>query len=362
MGEPLTYYDGKSFTWSFRKLMGFTDNSNNTVSYTYDCDGIRTSKTVNNVTTQYLLSGSTILQETAPNKTIIYEYDESGYLRGMVYNGSRYVYIRNGTDDIIGILDPSGSLAARYDYDAFGQCTVTNYNGSTIGNINPFRYRSYYYDTESGFYYLNARYYDPNTRRFISTDEFEYLGSSDSIISYNLFVYCSNNPLNRVDPDGTISVSITFAFLIGLSNVVTNAVLLSITRQKYSALDMLLDFTASFVGTFIKSKILSFILGGLPSLVSSLLKGESALRSLKNGLISAMVSKLSVNEKLSDILANSHVLLRVFVVDVFDFMVSTVNAVIGVVRETPLKRLTKYHAVKKGVTNKLKWFRRKYKY
>ena len=84
-GHPLQYYDGKLFTWSYGRLTGYTKN-NDAVSYTYNADGIRTSKTVNGVTTEYLVSGNKILQDTSPNKNIIYEYDESGSLRSLVYN------------------------------------------------------------------------------------------------------------------------------------------------------------------------------------------------------------------------------------------------------------------------------------
>ena len=126
----------------------------------------------------------------------------------MVYNGNRYIYVKNGTDDITGILDSNGSLAARYEYDGYGNCTVYNLGNNTIGSINPYRYRSYYYDNESGLYYLNSRYYDSNTGRFISPDDVGYLGASGTIISYNLFSYCGNNPTNKIDNDGRFPVQL----------------------------------------------------------------------------------------------------------------------------------------------------------
>ena len=89
----------------------------------------------------------------------------------------------------------NGNCVASYTYNAWGEHTVTNYTSANIGNINPFRYRGYYYDTETGFYYLNARYYDPQIKRFISADEIGYLGANGDLNSYNLYAYCSNNPM-----------------------------------------------------------------------------------------------------------------------------------------------------------------------
>ncbi len=228
-GHPLVYHDGKQFTWSYGRLTSYADTANNrVVSYTYDSEGIRTSKSVNGVTAAYLLSGSTILQETKGSDAIIYEYDDNGSLRSFVYNGDRYVYVKNGTEDIVGILNSSGDLVAKYDYDGYGNCTVTNIGNSTIGDTNPFRYRSYYYDSESGFYYLNARYYDPQIGRFISPDEVECLGASNTVQSYNLFTYCENNPVNDIDFTGNWSIKIivtaalTSAVISAVSTIIYN--------------------------------------------------------------------------------------------------------------------------------------------
>lgn len=79
-----------------------------------------------------------------------------------------------------------------YAHNAWGEHTVTNYTSANIGNINPFRYRGYYYDTETGFYYLNARHYDPQVKRFISPDTFDNLGANGDLNSFNLYAYCSN--------------------------------------------------------------------------------------------------------------------------------------------------------------------------
>ena len=110
---------------------------------------------------KYYLDGSTIIAEnrkTGTNNNLIYYiYDMMG-LSGFVYNGANYYYEKNTLGDIIGIINSSGTQVATYTYDAWGN--ILTKTGS-MADINPFRYRGYYYDTETGFYYLQTRYYDP---------------------------------------------------------------------------------------------------------------------------------------------------------------------------------------------------------
>ena len=106
-------------------------------------------------------------------------------------------------NDVIGIIDISGDAVVKYYYNAYGNIISTyDISGINLSNINPFRYRSYYYDNETGWYYLNSRYYDPLVKRFITSDDINYLGSSGSAISYNLYSYCENNPINMIDYGG----------------------------------------------------------------------------------------------------------------------------------------------------------------
>ena len=97
------------------------------------------------------------------------QYRNSGYTEGWF---DSYLYRKNLQGDIIGVYNESGTLLVSYTYDAWGNQTVTYSNGSasTAARYNPFRYRGYYYDSETGFYYLNSRYYDPETGRFINAD------------------------------------------------------------------------------------------------------------------------------------------------------------------------------------------------
>ena len=134
----------------------------------------------------------------------------TGSIGSISYNGVRYAFRKNLQGDVIAILDTSGNVVARYTYDAWGRIlSITDGNGNAntsstfIGNVNPIRYRGYYYDTETGWYYLNSRYYDPQVKRFINADGI--IGANGIFTGYNLFAYCNNNPVVMSDPSGCIS-------------------------------------------------------------------------------------------------------------------------------------------------------------
>ena len=138
---------------------------------------------------------------------VYYIRDEEGSLIGFKYNNTIYYYIKNMQEDIIGLTDSSYNLVCSYEYDSWGKLISVKDNNnnvitnpSHIGYINPFRYRSYYYDNETELYYLNSRYYNPEWGRFISIDI--YLGITGDILGYNLYLYASNNPINNSDDEG----------------------------------------------------------------------------------------------------------------------------------------------------------------
>ena len=171
------------------------------LSYTYNASGIRTEKTVNGVTTEYYLDGSSIVAEKTGTDVIWYLYDGMG-LAGFELNGTSYYYVYNGQGDVIGILDSSGNRVVTYTYDSWGSpLSVTGSRASTVGQKNPIRYRGYYYDTETGLYLTGTRYYDPVVGRWISGDS-EMSGVGGELLGYNLFAYCFNNPVNMNDPSG----------------------------------------------------------------------------------------------------------------------------------------------------------------
>ena len=197
----MTSYNGASYSWQGRELRKITSGSN-TYSYKYDADGIRTSKTVNGTKTEFFLNGSQILAQKTGDTTMLFFYDSTGKRVGFANGDTLYYYLYNVQGDVVAIMRAAtGQVVARYSYDAWGKCTVTNASGYTVGEKNPFRYRGYYYDTETGLYYLNSRYYSPEFGRFISADN-AISNSGKSVNGYNLFAYCFNNPVNMDDQAG----------------------------------------------------------------------------------------------------------------------------------------------------------------
>lgn len=215
IGNPLSYYNGSAytFTWEGRQLVGAIKGSN-TMSFTYDDSGIRTSKIVNGVTHTYQLNGSQIVSEEWEDKLIVYLYDASGAPIGMMFRKTSYAlnqwdvfwFSKNLQGDILSVYNSEGQQEAYYSYtDAWGNHNdYTTVNASEGARYNPFRYRGYYYDTDLGMYYLQSRYYDPNTCRFINADSALY----HSMLGYNMYAYCENNPVNQCDFTGEASVSI----------------------------------------------------------------------------------------------------------------------------------------------------------
>ncbi|MDD4706573.1 MAG: hypothetical protein PHS24_05145 [Bacilli bacterium] len=209
IGNPLTYGNNITYTWiNGRELSTYTDTSENLeVTYSYNDEGIRTSKIINGVEHKYYLEGTNIIYETIGEDTLYYFYDNTGSIEGFKYNNDLYYYIKNGQNDIIGIIDEQGNNIVSYTYDSWGQVISITDNqdneitdSTHIGNINPFRYRSYYYDSDSGLYYLNSRYYNPEIGRFINADGNG--GANKDILSQNLYSYCSNNQIRFSDPSG----------------------------------------------------------------------------------------------------------------------------------------------------------------
>ena len=226
MGRPNSIGNHK-LTWNKKgKLIGFDD-----VAYTYGLNGIRTSKVVNGVKTTYFILNDKILAEKSDNKEIIYRYS-SDKLIGFAFNGVEYIYERNIQGDVLRIYQKDNlTLVAEYHYDAYGNHEVINYTDDTIGDINPFRYRGYYFDSETGWYYLNARYYSSAMGRFISPDELSILDKTKSQINgLNLYMYCGDNPVMNVDPSGHFIFSL-LAVVIGTAIGATVSAATNIVSQ-----------------------------------------------------------------------------------------------------------------------------------
>ncbi len=224
-GNPLTYFGRNAYTMTWtrgNKLATVTpQGSTYAQSYLYDSDGLRTRKTLvsnSNVSRQinYFWVGNTLRSEWAEDGSyeIVYVYDASGRICGFSLSqnggsGELYDYVRNAQGDVTHIVNKYGAIVAAYTYDTWGKLEsikngsgvdITN-NTSSIGYINPIRYRGYYYDNETGFYYLQSRYYDPATGRFLNADY--RLNIEDGSLGTNLYCYCGNDPISGYDPEGT---------------------------------------------------------------------------------------------------------------------------------------------------------------
>ena len=210
IGNPTTYYNGFTFTWEGRRLVGATKGAD-TYSFTYNEDGLRTSKTKNGVTTNYYYSGSLLVKEESSTQTIVYLYDANGSPVGFKYRTpscaedvwDEYFYEKNMFGDIVAVYNASGTKLISYTYDAWGNFTTSYHNGgaSTTATNNPYTYRGYYYDSDLELYYLQSRYYDSNTCRFINADEM-MSGVNGSLKGFNLYAYCFNNPVMMTDSEG----------------------------------------------------------------------------------------------------------------------------------------------------------------
>ena len=255
-GKTITYnanggvdsYDGWNYSWSKGKLSSISKTSNaralkpnlsptKTYSFTYNALGQRVTSSysnfwsndsivsvgtgeVVNYTKQYKYDHVGRLLEEIVNsdrygmgsysETLRYLYDDSSIVGVQYTNGANindYYFLRNLQGDVIAIYDTNGAKVVSYSYDAYGNCTIdsstTNYD---LAHANPIRYRGYYYDEDSKLYYLNARYYSPEFRRFISPDDTAYL-DPENVNGLNLYCYCNNDPVNYTDPSGHIDIS-----------------------------------------------------------------------------------------------------------------------------------------------------------
>ena len=213
-----------SYTWDKGRLASvlYSDSTNGSkrYSFTYDGYGRRISKSYtftvgSTVPTSYIASAITnytydtkgkLIKEnytatsntsSTTTKEIVYLYDESNIV-GMIYtvNGTSATYYldKNIKGDVLRIYGSTGNVVAEYRYDAYGNCTILSSTNADLANFNPIRYRGYYYDTETGLYYLNARYYNPEWRRFLSPTRSNAL-NPEVINGLNSYVYAGNNPI-----------------------------------------------------------------------------------------------------------------------------------------------------------------------
>ena len=200
----MQYRDGMNFTWVNGRKLGSVTQNGTTTTFNYDGEGNRIRKVSGNTTVEYIVIGGTICgeirTENGTTTTLHYLFDENGARIGFVVNGTNTYYYRfNLQGDVTGIYDAAGNLVAEYAYDAWGK--LIDSENTEIGNLNPIRYRGYYYDIETGLYYVSSRYYDPEIGRWINADGV-IAAVDDSVQGYNQFAYCFNNPINMDDETG----------------------------------------------------------------------------------------------------------------------------------------------------------------
>ena len=247
-GNPTKYYDGSTFTWTQGRRLATAKVGSTNISYTYDMAGVRSSKTVGSTTYKFTTLSGLVTRQTGGGKTIDFVYDENNQPLAMKYNNTLYYYVLNAQGDVVRIVNSSRSVVASYTYDPWGKIISSS---GTLADINPLRYRGYYYDSETGFYYLQSRYYDPEIGRFINADSY---ASTDAtgLLSTNMFAYCENDPVNKSDPTGEVApilVAMAGGALVGIAEqFMTDVIYAMVTGQS-------LDACFSSVGTYVSSAV-----------------------------------------------------------------------------------------------------------
>ena len=199
IGNPLS--DGTwTYTWKHGRQMASMSDGSTTWSYTYDADGLRTKRTNGTDTYSYVYNGGSLSKLTKGSDTLCFTYDANGAPLTVNYNGTVYYYKTNLQGDVTAIVDGNGNTVADYRYNAWGNpIPETDETPTALETLNPLRYRGYVYDTETGLYYLQSRYYNPEMVRFVNAD-----GQliTNNLVGFDLFTYCFNNPVNFKDQDG----------------------------------------------------------------------------------------------------------------------------------------------------------------
>ena len=281
MGNPITY-KGMTCTWEKGRQLASISDGENTVTYTYDVKGLRTSKTVGGATTNYVYENGKLLRQITDNEVMDFIYGSEGVIGFRIRNSAEnteknYLYRKNLFGDITEIIDESGALVYEYTYSAFGKSDKEEETG--IGAKNPFRYRGYYYDDETGLYYLKSRYYDPETGRFITIDDTSYL-DPDTINGLNLYAYCGNNPVMRVDANGNK----WWDWLLGVFSVVLTVVGVALT----------VTGVGGILGGVLISAGISSLIGGITNQAQGGSFGAGWFGGLVGGAISGVIGGIAI--------------------------------------------------------------------
>ena len=224
-GNP-TLLRGVPLTWGEGRRLKKVSLSWGTVDFAYDSDGKRVRKTSGNTETKYYYNGSilsglvrTTAGSTGTTKTTVqFVYDAEGKPFLLRLNGKTdYFYLYNGLGDVVGLVDSSNQVVVRYQYNSWGKVTSTqDTSGVSLATLNPFRYRKYVYDPETGLYCLGSRYYDPEVGRFVNADDTDVIfAKPQELGSKNLYAYCDNNPVAREDYAGEFPIPCIVGAVVG---------------------------------------------------------------------------------------------------------------------------------------------------
>ena len=209
IGNPLN--DGTwTYTWQNGRQLQKMQKSGVTAEFVYNADGLRVQKTVNGVATKYTLHGKNIVHMTSGTDELHFFYDAQNRPAVVVYNGVPYAYVKSLQGDIVALLNGAGNVVVSYAYDAWGApIGKSGSMASTLGTVQPFRYRGYVFDEEIGLYYLRSRYYSAERCRYVNADSL----LRTNLITLNAYHYCRNNSISFRDAGGyeeTISYEFPF--------------------------------------------------------------------------------------------------------------------------------------------------------
>jgi len=216
--------------WKNGRQLSQVKTSKDTITYKYNIKGLRTRKYNSDYTYYYYYDDNNNLIAMMQGGVVAYfYYDSNNSVTAMSINDSMYYYVKNLQGDITMIVNHQGKVMVEYTYDVWGNILKekSNVNPSyaTVKEFNPFRYRGYVYDTDTGLYYLQSRYYDPKAGRFINADDTAYVDTnSGTPLSTNMFAYCENNPVNKVDPNGYWSITITRGMVAGFIDLIISII------------------------------------------------------------------------------------------------------------------------------------------
>ena len=299
MGNPLSYM-GMNLTWEKGRQLKTLKKSGTLSQYVYDNDGRRIQKTVGDKVTRFYLDGDKIIaQKEEGGERMDFLYDEKGTPFAFEYQGKMYFYQTSLQGDIIGIVDSEGSQVVVYRYDAWGEVLVSSdASGFGLAQINPLRYRGYYYDQETGLYYLQTRYYDPKVRRFLNADDASVLTKDpEQLTEKNLYAYCDDNPVMYRDDTGMFDI--VSGIFGAVTNVATTYFAAKVTGQECGVWDLAVAAFAGLVSGMTKSSLyitlVSAFISGVGTTIGSLAGGSDIKEALWKGGMTALCTAVSVN-------------------------------------------------------------------